>query len=324
MLKISVYSESVIKQAALALKMGNLVVFPTETVYGLGADAMNPDAVSKVYKVKGRPKDHPLIVHISSIDNLEVWATNIPKYALVLANSFWPGPMTLVLPRTNVAKNYITGNQNTVAVRIPSNTIALELLIEFEKFGGIGVVAPSANMFGRVSPTTAQAAFQELNAKLSYQDVVIEGNQSEIGIESTIIDCTQDEPLILRPGKIDAEMISRLIPYNSRKRDGTTPKVLVPGLHKSHYAPNAQIILAGEPSNGDGFIALSEIPTPDGAIRLASPKDHDEFAYTLYSSFRLADIKGIKKIFIKIDVNSGISIALLDRLTKASNSKNIN
>jgi L-threonylcarbamoyladenylate synthase len=172
---ISNCTESVIKNAATSLMEGNLVAFPTETVYGLGADATNKDAIARIYKVKGRPIGHPLIVHISSLGNLDKWARDIPEYAVKLARAFWPGPMTLILPRTDLAKDFITGGQNNVGIRVPSHSIALELLKEFENQGGLGVAAPSANRFGAVSPTTASAVEIELVDFLSENDQILDG-----------------------------------------------------------------------------------------------------------------------------------------------------
>ena len=186
--------------AAANLLAGNLVAFPTETVYGLGADATNASAIARIYEVKGRPADHPLIVHIADLKYLEQWISDIPEYAIELARAFWPGPMTLVLKRSELAKNFITGNQNTVGIRIPNNSLALGLLEAFHKIGGAGVAAPSANRFGQVSPTSAAAVKEELGNYLAESDLVLDGGPSEVGLESTIIDCTGDEPIMTREG----------------------------------------------------------------------------------------------------------------------------
>ena len=196
-----------IKKAAKALKDGHLVAFPTETVYGLGADATNEKAISRIYSVKGRPPNHPLIVHISSISKLDMWAIDIPEYALKLAKEFWPGPMTLILKRSHLVGDFITGGQSSIGLRVPSNLIALLMLKEFEKLGGTGIAAPSANKFGSVSPTTSEAVYEEIGERLSDQDSIIEGGACEIGIESTIIDCTNESATILRPGYVTKEMI---------------------------------------------------------------------------------------------------------------------
>jgi L-threonylcarbamoyladenylate synthase len=315
---ISNCTASAIKASAISLIGGNLVAFPTETVYGLGADATNKDAVARIYEVKGRPSDHPLIVHISSIKLLDKWARDIPEYAIKLARAFWPGPVTLILPRTELAKNFITGNQDNVAIRVPSHSIAQALICEFEAQGGIGIVAPSANRFGKVSPTNADAVMNELGKLLHNKDIILNGGSSQVGIESTIVDCTQDKPIILRPGSITKEMIDSLLSLETDKLNLITNKISAPGLLKSHYAPDARIFLDGTPSPGDGFIALSNIPTPLGVIRLASPENNGEFARVLYSSLNLADQQSLKKVYIIAPTGGGIAEAICDRINKAS------
>lgn len=317
-LKIN-YSPESIKSAAAALRNGYLVAFPTETVYGLGSDATNGSAVASVYAVKGRPSGHPVIVHISSLNRIELWAAKIPDYALKLAKSFWPGPITLVLRRQSLAKNFITGGQNNVALRVPSHPIAIELLLEFEKLGGLGVAAPSANRFGKVSPTTALAVEIELGKYLSDSDQILDGGPSQIGVESTIIDCTQDTPLILRPGGITIEMIEKTLEIKLSNSSSSIKEIKVPGMLASHYSPIAKVFLSGTPSPGDGYIAMSDMPTPKGSIRLASPKDNDDYAHLLYESLRSADRQGLKKVFVVQPDNQGVGTAINDRLTKAAN-----
>ena len=208
---ISNCTADAISKAAKALKDGHLVAFPTETVYGLGADATNENAVSQVYAVKGRPTDHPLIVHISSINQISKWATDIPDYAIKLARDFWPGPMTLILKRSDLAKDFITGGQENIGLRVPNQPLALALLAEFESLGGQGVAAPSANRFGAVSPTTSLAVREELENYLGSNDLILDGGSCHIGIESTIINCTDIVPTILRPGAITNEMVEKSI-----------------------------------------------------------------------------------------------------------------
>ena len=169
--------------AAEKLKSGSLVAFPTETVYGLGADATNAAAVSRIYSVKGRPADHPLIVHLSSMQGAADWAADIPDYAIALARAYWPGPMTLIFKRSELAQDFVTGGQDTVGVRVPDHAIAQALLKAFESIGGKGIAAPSANRFGHVSPTTAQAVSEELSAYLAADDVVLDGGPSLVGVE---------------------------------------------------------------------------------------------------------------------------------------------
>jgi len=310
---------SALKDAATSLIAGNLVAFPTETVYGLGADATNEKAVARIYEVKGRPTDHPLIVHISSINNLNKWTKDIPEYAVKLASAFWPGPMTLILPRTDLAKDFITGGQNNVGIRVPAHTVALALLKEFEAQGGYGVAAPSANRFGKVSPTCADDVKAELSDYLNSNDLILDGGQSSVGVESTIINCTNTTPTILRPGAITAAMISDLLGINIEvvaKND--SDQIRAPGLLESHYSPKAKVYLSGTPSAGDGFIALSKFPTPPGVIRLTSPATNEEYARTLYQGLRLADSKKLSKVFVIEPAGNDIAVAVCDRLQKAA------
>jgi len=317
---ISNCTASVIKDSAAALVKGDLVAFPTETVYGLGADATNKDAIARIYKVKGRPVGHPLIVHISSLGNLDKWARDIPEYAVSLARAFWPGPMTLILPRTDLAKNFITGGQDNVGIRVPSHTVALALLKEFEGQGGLGVAAPSANRFGAVSPTTAAAVKIELADFLSESDQILDGGACLVGVESTIINCTQNKPSILRPGAVTKEMIENTlgITFYLDTSNYESTQIKVAGSLESHYAPNAKIFLAGSPTLGDGFIALDSFTTPAGAIRVAAPKTNEEYAQVLYEAFRLADFKGIERVFVIPPTGDGIAVAINDRLSKSA------
>lgn len=303
-------------KAAKALKAGHAVAFPTETVYGLGADAENQAAVKRIYIVKDRPEDHPLIVHISSRNLLNHWAINIPDYARKLARDFWPGPMTLIFNRSQNAKDFITGGQDTVGIRIPNHPVAQELLKEFETLGGKGVAAPSANRFGKVSPTTKTAVEEELGQYLTKDDLILEGGMSEVGIESTIIDCTNDSPSILRPGAVTQSMIENSTNLKTTKANTS---IRVSGSLDQHYSPRAKVILNQTPKEGDGFIALKNIPTPIGAIRLAEPKDTSEYARILYSSLRLADEKNLKTVIAITPEGDELSIAIKDRLKRASN-----
>ena len=309
-----------IKDAASTLIKGDLVAFPTETVYGLGADATNKEAVVRIYKVKGRPTDHPLIVHISSLGNLDKWARDIPEYAVNLAHTFWPGPMTLILPRADLAKDFITGGQDNVGVRVPLHSVALSLLKEFEDQGGLGVAAPSANRFGAVSPTTASAVEIELADFLSDNDQILDGGPCAVGVESTIINCTQVKPSILRPGAVTKEMIENTlgVTIDLNASNSESIQIKAAGLLESHYAPNAKVFISGSPTLGDGFIALDSFVTPAGALRLASPKTNEEFARILYESFRSADIKGLRRVFVIPPTGDGIAVAINDRLSKSA------
>ena len=317
---ISNCTATAIKDAAATLIKGDLVAFPTETVYGLGANATNEDAIRRVYDVKGRPIGHPLIVHISSIGNLNKWARDIPEYALKLSRAFWPGPMTLILPRTDLAKDFITGGQNNVGIRIPSHTVALALLKEFESLGGFGVAAPSANRFGAVSPTTANAVKVELADFLSEKDQILDGGACLVGVESTIINCTQDKPSILRPGAVTKEMIedNLSITVGLDIFNIESKQIKAAGLLESHYAPKAKVFLTGSPTLGDGFIALDSFATPVGAVRVAAPKTNEEYAQVLYQAFRLVDSMGLRRIFVIPPIGEGIAIAINDRLSKSA------
>lgn len=302
--------------AAQLLSKGSLVAFPTETVYGLGADANNADAVARIYQVKGRPADHPLIVHIAGMEDMDQWAEEIPTYAIALARDFWPGPMTLVLKRNERAKDFITGGQESVGLRVPAHAIALGLLAAFKKLGGTGIAAPSANRFGQVSPTTAKAVEDEIHDFLLPTDLILDGGQALVGLESTIIDCTQRAPKILRPGAITQQMIEESTQL--KVTTTTDVSIRVSGSLENHYAPKARVVLGALAEAGEGFIALASISTPNGAIRLASPKTVDDYARVLYLALREADAQGLGKIAVIEPEGDGLAIAIRDRLLRAS------
>ncbi len=308
--------------AAQKLKDGHLVAFPTETVYGLGADATNKTAVAQIYAAKGRPADHPLIVHVHTMQAMGDWAEDIPTYAIDLARDFWPGPMTLILNRSSLAQDFITGGQKSVGIRVPDHVVALALLNAFYAIGGKGVAAPSANRFGHVSPTTAQAVKDELGNYLQEQDQILDGGPCTVGVESTIIDCTGDMPKILRPGAITAEMISTSTGLDvADSVDSNTEKIRVSGSLEAHYAPAALVLLDLQPTTGQGFIALATTPTPKDVVRLASPNNDVEFAQTLYASLRKADELGLSYVVIEQPTGSGIAVAIRDRLMRAANGR---
>lgn len=302
-------------RAAHALRSGSLVAFPTETVYGLGADASDAKAVERIYQVKGRPKDHPLIVHVANMQAIEDWVEDVPDFAISLVRAFWPGPMTLILKRSALAEDFITGGQETVGLRVPNHPIALALLHEFQKLGGKGIAAPSANRFGHVSPTSADAVISELAKYLTSVDLILDGGLSLVGVESTIIDCTSELPKILRPGAITEEMIMDTTNLSIEKPGGN---IRVSGSLEKHYSPRAKVILDIEPKAGDGFIAISSIKTPDGVIRLAEPRDDEDFARLLYSALRKADDSSLARVIVQQPVGGGIAIAIRDRLLRAS------
>jgi L-threonylcarbamoyladenylate synthase len=313
---LSQCSADTISAAASALKAGSLVAFPTETVYGLGADAENSEAVARIYEAKGRPNNHPLIVHIGSMDGMNDWASDVPEFAIKLAREFWPGPLTLVVNRSDRAKDFVTGGQGTVGLRVPAHNVALTLIQEFVKLGGKGIAAPSANRFGAVSPTNALAVEEELSQYLQPHDMILDGGPCLVGVESTIVDCTKQTPFILRPGAITAEMIEEttgLIALSPEQTD-----IRVSGSLDSHYSPKAKVVLDAIAERGDGLIAPDQIPTPDGVIRLASPRTIEGYARDLYAALRSADTQGIDVVVVLQPGGDGLASAIRDRLKRSA------
>ena len=312
---VSKCTADAITRAAQQLKAGSLVALPTETVYGLGADATNAAAVARIYEAKGRPADHPLIVHLSQMADISEWADEIPEYAIALARKYWPGPMTLIFTRSSLAQNFITGGQDSVGLRVPDHVVALALLTEFKKLGGKGIAAPSANRFGHVSPTSAEAVSAELADYLVDGDLILDGGPSQVGVESTIIDCTGSAPRILRPGAITEAMITQTTGLHLTESE---TDIRVSGSLENHYSPAATVALDCEPEPGDGFIALASVPTPDGVVRLASPANNEEFARVLYAALRSADERSLTRVVVHQPSGDDISVAIRDRLLRAS------
>ena len=313
---ISQCSLSVLRQSAEKLRAGDLVAFPTETVYGIGADAENKDAVARMYQVKNRPTGHPVIIHIAELNDVDYWAKDVPEYAINLMRDFWPGPMTLLLKRREVAGDFLTGAQEIVGLRIPANSLALGLLNEFKAVGGKGIAAPSANRYGAVSPTTAEAVSQELSEYLSPNDQILDGGPCLVGVESTIIDCSSESPKILRPGAISAEMIEESTGIVLEEVGET--KIRVSGSDKQHYAPKAKVIVDGQSQSGEGLIAMSEVTTPEGVIRLAEPKSVEEYARVLYSALRMSDTQNLQTVRIIPPAGQGLAVAIRDRINRAA------
>ncbi len=321
--------------AAAALAAGHLAAVPTETVYGLGARADDPHAVARVYAAKGRPADHPLIVHVRDADAAWQWAASVPDFARDLAARHWPGPLTLVLERSARAGDFVTGGQDTVAVRVPAHPVFRAVLDELAAITGdpaVGVAAPSANRFGRVSPTTVQHVTDELGALLSADDVVLDGGASDVGVESTIVDCTGDAPVILRPGRVSHDDVSKATGLVL----GHHSPVRAPGTLAAHYAPTARVIVvdAGDVtttlSENDvtsdvtgidartGLLALAAVPTPAGIVRLAAPSTADDYARVLYSALREADALQLTRVFAVAPPPDGVGAAVADRLRRAA------
>ena len=324
-----------VELAAARLNAGGLVGMPTETVYGLAADATNEQAIARLYAVKGRPTSHPVIVHLSEAASAQEWASSIPSWASALAEAFWPGPLTLVLPKATHVGTYLTGGQDTVALRVPGHRGALDLL---RRFGG-GVAAPSANRFGRVSPTSAPDVAADLGKWLDpAHDVILDGGPATVGLESTIVDATGVAPRILRPGAVSAASIHEVTGHRLAYADaGDAPAVSrAPGMLASHYAPQADVIVV-EPDQAEaalaalmhptrggvanraiGVLALQTHQVPPDVVRLAAPRDADEFAATLYSALRKADHLELTMVVVIPPPDIGIGIAIRDRLTRAA------
>ena len=305
-----------IARAVELLKQGRLVAFPTETVYGLGADAWNPAAVRKLYSVKGRPADHPVIVHFASADKAFEWAREVPVSAKTLAKRFWPGPLTMILKRTPKAPDFITGGQDSVGVRVPSHPIAHELLAAFNG----GVAAPSANRFGAVSPTTAAHVLADLGRDV---DFVLEGGPTEVGIESTIVDLSGGAPVLLRPGHISREAIAATLGVDVAEK-GKSSLRHSGGLER-HYAPRTPAYLVAtheldrQIAKYQEKVAVLAFSRPDERVDfwLRMPRDPAAYAKKLYAALRELDSAGCEQILIESPPDSGPWAAVLDRLRRA-------
>ncbi|NCV84277.1 MAG: threonylcarbamoyl-AMP synthase, partial [Actinobacteria bacterium] len=278
-------------------------------------DAENESAVARMYQVKGRPANHPVIVHIADQNQVGYWAEEIPDYAIALMRKFWPGPMTLILKRSERAKDFVTGGQDYVGLRIPANPIALKLLSEFESLGGHGLAAPSANRFGSVSPTSAGDVKEEIGELLGPEDLILDGGASEVGVESTIIDCSRALPRILRLGAVTEAMIESITPIDS---DSDLEEIRVSGSLTRHYSPRAKVVIDREAKSGEGLIALSEVMTPAGVTRLSSPNSIEEYARLLYSALRKGDSQGLEVVVVIPPRGDGLAAAIRDRIMRAS------
>jgi len=319
-------SASSIALAADRLRAGELVAFPTETVYGLGADAGNSDAVHRIFAAKGRPTEHPLIVHLPNAAHVEHWAREFPEGARRLAATFWPGPLTLILPRTARAADAVTGGQDSVGLRVPSHPVARQLLDAFGELGGSGIAAPSANRFGHVSPTTAQHVAEDLGDAVS---MIVDGGPCDVGIESTIVAFTGGEPMLLRPGGIAIEDLVRVLGEAPHAPDAMAPRAS--GTLASHYAPRAaarivtsrQLLqeVARLASSGERVAVLARTVLPPANFAgawIASHDDAPRYAHDLYANLRALDRPGVTAILIESVPNGGAWLAVRDRLTRAT------
>jgi L-threonylcarbamoyladenylate synthase len=315
-----------IEQAVALLRQGELVALPTETVYGLGADAKNPAAVAKIFAAKGRPADHPLIVHIPDASQLGRWARDIPAQARLLAEAFWPGPLTLILKRQPDVPDIITGGQDTVGLRVPNHPVALALLAAFDG----GIAAPSANKFGRISPTTTQHVRDDLGNAVP---LILDGGPCQVGIESTIVDLTEERAIILRPGMISAADIGRILGRNPLAADDPlAPPALTraSGTLEAHYAPRTPLVLMPDDSlpialrnaivQKERIAVLAMHPAPfdlAGVHWHVVPAEPAGYAHELYARLRALDALGCDRIVVQKPVGQAWQ-AVLDRLKRAA------
>jgi L-threonylcarbamoyladenylate synthase len=315
-----------LKDAVQTLKQGGLVAFPTETVYGLGADARNPVAVNKIFKAKQRPANHPLIVHLAGAEQMLQWAENIPALAWRLAEKYWPGPLAMILPRHPDVPLEVTGGQPTVALRIPDNSLALELLRQF----GDGIAAPSANRFNHVSPTRAEHVLAELGDSI---DLILDGGDCTVGLESTIVDLTQERPVILRPGHITPEQLSQFIgqPVDWIKAMAANQN-RAPGTMALHYAPDTacQLVYSEdllewigrglEENKRMGVLAWQQhCPVrPKQLVERVLPDDPVAYGHDLYAALRWLDQQHLDQILVEAVPDEDAWLAVKDRLSKAT------
>ena len=304
-----------IRRAAEILRAGGLVAFPTETVYGLGADASSAAAVARLYATKGRPANHPVIIHFSSSENAFEWGREIPQAARKLAARFWPGPLTIILKRSTKAGDFVTGGQDSVGLRVPSHPVAQELLREFAG----GVAAPSANLFGNLSPTTAAHVREELNVEL-----VLDGGASEVGIESTIVDLSGAEPVLLRPGRISKAELEKALTSKVREKRSASPRHS--GGLERHYAPKTPALLVpphaldAEIAKRGAAVAVLAFSRPDERVEywIRMPKDPQAYAQRLYAALRELDAAGCGTILVESPPETAEWDAIRDRLSRAT------
>jgi L-threonylcarbamoyladenylate synthase len=312
--------------AAQRLRAGELVAFPTETVYGLGADARNPDAVHRIFAAKGRPSDHPVIVHLGDAAQVAHWAREFPDGARRLAAAFWPGPLTLILPRAAHVADAVTGGQDSVGLRMPAHPVARALLAAFAAQGGTGIAAPSANRFGHVSPTTAQHVADDLGGAAA---MILDGGACAVGIESTIVAFTHGAPVLLRPGGIGVDDLARVLGQAPAAPDASAPRAS--GTLESHYAPQAPARLFApddllreaqlRAERGERVAVLARTlgrPRTFSGAWVAAPGDSQRYAHDLYANLRALDATGPSAILIEMVPGDGEWLAVRDRLQRAA------
>jgi L-threonylcarbamoyladenylate synthase len=316
-----------IRRAAEILRRGGLVAFPTETVYGLGADAENPQAVRAIFAAKGRPPDHPVIVHLADAGTLDEWAIDIPEAARRLAQAHWPGPLTMVLRRGPRASDLVTGGLATVGLRVPAHPVARQLLVEF----GRAIAAPSANRFGRVSPTRAEHVRDEFAGAIN---LILDGGECQVGLESTIVDFSRGEPVLLRPGAITADQLAKVLGPVAPRPTADAPRVS--GSLATHYAPRARVELLKQAEIAARARELTEqglkvavltraaeaVPCPADVISILLPDDDRELARVLYSDLRSVDELGCDAVLTSLPAEKGIGAAIADRLRRAAGPRN--
>lgn len=337
-----------LSSASEALALGHLVAFPTETVYGLGADALNQKAVARIFAAKQRPADHPLILHVADLVKAKKLCAHWPSAADVLAKQFWPGPMTLILKKSDVVPLAVTGGQQTVGIRIPAHPVALGLLNDFAKLGSGVIAAPSANRFGAVSPTRAKDVIASLGDRLGDHDLVLDGGDCQVGLESTIVDLSGETVRILRPGGIEKDKITHaLLPLGLRVGSGSsgqeTPLIentpRVSGSLASHYAPSTPITLLNSGDIREKILLYQEThpaeriacllmegqsDLPQTVLQKILSTDASDYAHGLYAALNDLDREGLDRIFIQCPPRGGLWEAIHDRLGRAAHGENQN
>lgn len=312
---------SALSEAARRLAAGDVIAFPTETVYGLGADATNEAAVAKIFAMKERPADHPLIVHVADAEALSEWAVGIPREARILASRFWPGPLTMILRKSARVPASVTGGQDTVGLRCPSHPVARQLLQEFAEVGSGAVAAPSANKFGHVSPTMAEHVREEFGPDL----FILDGGPCDVGLESTIVDLSRGKPVLLRPGAITRDDLAQVLGMEPSERDAEAPRAS--GTLAAHYAPRTALAIVeaaaldielAAPSN-IAVLALRE-PPPTARVTswITAPFDAGRYAHDLYANLRTLDASGAKRIVVEAPPTTAPWEAVNDRLWRAA------